>query len=75
MLQPLKVLFRQTSMTSVLATTQGPWMVFFVGTADGQLIKVSVHTAGLGEIKSESKTFGSVDLTPLTKTPPPPKKS
>ncbi|XP_019751925.1 plexin-C1 isoform X1 [Hippocampus comes] len=43
-LQPLKVLFRQTSMTSVLATTQGPWMVFFVGTADGQLIKLSVDS-------------------------------
>nr|XP_061809456.1 plexin-C1-like [Nerophis lumbriciformis] len=41
-LKPLKVLFKQTSMTSVLATTQGSWMVFFIGTADGQLIKLSV---------------------------------
>ncbi|XP_077356058.1 plexin-C1 [Festucalex cinctus] len=41
-LQPLKVLFRQTSMTAVLATTQGAWMHFFVGTADGQLIKLNV---------------------------------
>ncbi|XP_037099104.1 plexin-C1 [Syngnathus acus] len=41
-LQPLKVLFKQTSMTSVLASTHGAWMVFFVGTADGQLIKLNV---------------------------------
>ncbi|XP_077401545.1 plexin-C1 isoform X3 [Vanacampus margaritifer] len=41
-LQPLKVLFKQTSMTAVLATMQGAWMLVFVGTADGQLIKLSV---------------------------------
>ncbi|XP_077449603.1 plexin-C1 isoform X2 [Stigmatopora argus] len=41
-LKPLKVLLEQTSMTSVLATTQGRWMVFFVGTGDGQLIKLSM---------------------------------
>ncbi|XP_077565413.1 plexin-C1 [Stigmatopora nigra] len=41
-LKPLKLLLEKTSMTSVLATTQGRWMVFFVGTGDGQLIKLSV---------------------------------
>ncbi|XP_054656814.1 plexin-C1 isoform X2 [Dunckerocampus dactyliophorus] len=48
-LQPQKVLFRQTSMTSVLAVKQGTWMVIFIGTGDGQLIKLHVdknhHTA------------------------------
>ncbi|XP_061523373.1 plexin-C1 isoform X3 [Phycodurus eques] len=41
-LQPLKVLYRRSAMTSVAATTHGTWMVFFVGTEDGQLIKLSV---------------------------------
>lgn len=39
-LQPKKVLFRQNYMTSVLAVRQKAWMVFFIGTGDGQLIKV-----------------------------------
>nr|XP_057933721.1 plexin-C1 isoform X2 [Doryrhamphus excisus] len=41
-LQPKKVLFRQTSMTSVLAVAQGTWLVIFIGTGDGQLIKLNV---------------------------------
>ncbi|XP_042366924.1 plexin-C1 isoform X2 [Plectropomus leopardus] len=36
------VLFRQNSMTSVLAVRQRAWMVFFIGTGDGQLIKLAV---------------------------------
>ncbi|XP_023807906.1 plexin-C1 isoform X2 [Oryzias latipes] len=36
------VLYKQNSMTSVLAVRQKTWMVFFVGTADGQLIKLVV---------------------------------
>ena len=40
-LRPVRVLFRQKHMTSVLAVRQKAWMVFFIGTGDGQLIKVS----------------------------------
>ncbi|KAI3366463.1 hypothetical protein L3Q82_000604 [Scortum barcoo] len=39
-LKPQTVLFRQDYMSSVLAVRQKAWMVFFIGTADGQLIKV-----------------------------------
>ncbi|XP_074554903.1 plexin-C1 [Halichoeres trimaculatus] len=42
MLEPKKVIFRQSSMTSVLAVRQKAWTVFFIGTGDGQLIKLSV---------------------------------
>ncbi|XP_060885192.1 plexin-C1 [Labrus mixtus] len=41
-LKPKKVIFKQNSMTSVLAVTQKNWMVFFIGTGDGQLIKLAV---------------------------------
>nr|XP_033470613.1 plexin-C1-like [Epinephelus lanceolatus] len=41
-LKPKAVLFRQNNMTSVLAVTQKAWMVFFIGTGDGQLIKLAV---------------------------------
>ncbi|XP_034719215.1 plexin-C1 isoform X2 [Etheostoma cragini] len=41
-LKPKAVLFRQNSMTSVLAVRQKAWMVFFIGTGDGQLIKLAV---------------------------------
>lgn len=37
---PEAVLLKQNDMTSVLAVRQGAWMVFFIGTGDGQLIKV-----------------------------------
>ncbi|XP_029968903.1 plexin-C1-like isoform X3 [Salarias fasciatus] len=36
------VLLRQSNMTSVLAVRQNSWMVFFIGTGDGQLIKLAV---------------------------------
>ena len=39
-LKPKKVLLRQNYMTSVLAVRHKSWMVFFIGTGDGQLIKV-----------------------------------
>lgn len=38
------VLFKQSFMTSVLAVRQKAWMVFFIGTGDGQLIKVCTNT-------------------------------
>ncbi|XP_060886400.1 plexin-C1-like, partial [Labrus mixtus] len=41
-LKPKKVIFKQNYMTSVLAVTQKNWMVFFIGTGDGQLIKLAV---------------------------------
>ncbi|XP_008289342.1 plexin-C1-like, partial [Stegastes partitus] len=41
-LKPKAVLFRQNNMTSVLAVRHKAWMVFFIGTADGQLIKLAV---------------------------------
>uniref|UniRef100_A0A3Q1ISR5 Uncharacterized protein n=1 Tax=Anabas testudineus TaxID=64144 RepID=A0A3Q1ISR5_ANATE len=41
-LKPKSVLFRQSYMTSVLAVKQKTWMVFFIGTANGQLIKLAV---------------------------------
>ncbi|KAK2858813.1 hypothetical protein Q5P01_003433 [Channa striata] len=41
-LKPKAVLFRQKHMSSVLAVRQRSWMVFFIGTGDGQLIKLAV---------------------------------
>lgn len=41
-LKPKAVLFRQNYMTSVLAVRQKAWVVFFIGTGDGQLIKLAV---------------------------------
>ncbi|XP_067437506.1 plexin-C1-like isoform X1 [Thunnus thynnus] len=41
-LKPKKVLLRQNYMTSVLAVRHKSWMVFFVGTGDGQVIKLAV---------------------------------
>ncbi|XP_041834106.1 plexin-C1-like [Melanotaenia boesemani] len=41
-LKPNAVLFKQNHMTSVLAVRQRSWMVFFIGTGDGQLIKLVV---------------------------------
>ncbi|KAM6961556.1 plexin-C1 [Tautogolabrus adspersus] len=41
-LKPKKVIFKQNYMTSVLAVRQKNWMVFFIGTGDGQLIKLAV---------------------------------
>lgn len=43
-LKPKAVLFRQKYMTSVLAVRQKAWVVFFIGTGDGQLIKVCGNT-------------------------------
>lgn len=39
-LKPQAVIYRQNHMTSVLAVRHRAWMVFFIGTDDGQLIKV-----------------------------------
>ncbi|XP_028306495.1 plexin-C1-like isoform X2 [Gouania willdenowi] len=41
-LKPMKELLRQSYMTSVLALRHKDWRVFFIGTGDGQLIKLVV---------------------------------
>ncbi|XP_068163545.1 plexin-C1 isoform X2 [Antennarius striatus] len=41
-LKPKMVLLRQKHLTAVLAVRQKAWMVFFIGTGDGQLIKLAV---------------------------------
>ncbi|XP_055793768.1 plexin-C1-like isoform X2 [Salvelinus fontinalis] len=44
-LQPEAVVFKYSSMTSVLAVRHNSWLVFFIGTGDGQLIKLAVDEA------------------------------
>ncbi|XP_056093248.1 plexin-C1-like [Rhinichthys klamathensis goyatoka] len=39
-LQPLSVVFKYSSMSSVAADRSGSWTVLFIGTSDGQLIKL-----------------------------------
>ncbi|KAK5848791.1 hypothetical protein PBY51_008483 [Eleginops maclovinus] len=41
-LTPKMLRFRQKHMTSVLAVREKAWIVFFIGTGDGQLMKLSV---------------------------------
>ncbi|KAL0962810.1 hypothetical protein UPYG_G00345780 [Umbra pygmaea] len=41
-LAPLAVVFKYSSMTSVLAVRHRSWIVLFIGTEDGQLIKLAV---------------------------------
>ncbi|XP_010898435.4 plexin-C1 isoform X1 [Esox lucius] len=41
-LKPLMVVFKYSSMTSVLAARHNSWIIFFIGTQDGQLIKLAV---------------------------------
>ncbi|XP_016393713.1 uncharacterized protein LOC107728137 [Sinocyclocheilus rhinocerous] len=39
-LQPLSVVFKHSSMSAVAAVRSGSWIVLFIGTSDGQLIKI-----------------------------------
>ncbi|XP_016139306.1 plexin-C1-like [Sinocyclocheilus grahami] len=39
-LQPLSVVFKHSSMSAVAAVRSGSWIVLFIGTSDGQLIKL-----------------------------------
>ncbi|KAL1275842.1 hypothetical protein QQF64_035465 [Cirrhinus molitorella] len=38
--QPFAVVFKYSSMSAVAAVRNGPWIVLFIGTSDGQLIKL-----------------------------------
>ncbi|KAL3977471.1 nuclear pore complex protein [Sarotherodon galilaeus] len=71
-LKPKAVLFRHSYMTSVLAVRQRGWMVFFIGTGDGQLIKLSVdrnYHAGcptvLYRTNDDRKVFPKLHLDPV----------
>nr|XP_014263859.2 plexin-C1 isoform X2 [Maylandia zebra] len=71
-LKPKAVLFRHSYMTSVLAVRQRGWMVFFIGTGDGQLIKLSVdrnyHAACptvLYRTSDDRKVFPKLHLDPV----------
>ncbi|XP_052429761.1 plexin-C1-like [Carassius gibelio] len=41
-LQPLSVVFKYSSMSAVAAVRSGSWTVLFIGTSDGQLIKLAL---------------------------------
>ncbi|CAI5635618.1 unnamed protein product [Oreochromis niloticus] len=71
-LKPKAVLFRHSYMTSVLAVRKRGWMVFFIGTGDGQLIKLSVdrnYHAGcptvLYRTSDDRKVFPKLHLDPV----------
>ncbi|XP_069556198.1 plexin-C1 [Brachyistius frenatus] len=71
-LKPEAVLFRQKYMTSVLAVKQKSWMVFFIGTGDGQLIKLTVdrnyHAACprvLYRANDDRQVFPKIHLDPV----------
>ncbi|KAM3587782.1 uncharacterized protein V6R79_013766 [Siganus canaliculatus] len=71
-LEPTKVLFRQNNMSSVLAVRQNSWMVFYIGTGDGQLIKLTVdrnyHTTCprvLYRANDAQKVFPRIHLDPV----------
>ncbi|XP_029969062.1 plexin-C1 isoform X2 [Salarias fasciatus] len=71
-LHPMEVLLRQSNMTSVLAVRQNGWMVFFIGTGDGQLIKLAVdrnyHTTCprvLYKSNEDRRVFSGMQLDPV----------
>ncbi|XP_053270608.1 plexin-C1 [Pleuronectes platessa] len=71
-LRPKAVLFRQSNMTSVLAVRHKTWVVFFIGTGDGQLIKLAVdkdyHTSCpmvLYRADDDHQVFPKIQLDPV----------
>ncbi|XP_061570384.1 plexin-C1-like [Cololabis saira] len=71
-LRPKTVISKQTFMTSVAAVRQKAWMVFFIGTGDGQLIKLVVdrnyHPACpevLYRASDDRKVFPKIHLDPV----------
>ncbi|XP_027899842.1 plexin-C1 [Xiphophorus couchianus] len=72
LLKPKAVLFKQNLMSSVLAVRLNGWMVFFIGTADGQIIKLSVDRKYqpscpqiLYRTSGDNKVFPKVQLDPV----------
>ncbi|XP_043965072.1 plexin-C1-like [Gambusia affinis] len=66
------VLFKQNLMSSVLAVRLNGWMVFFIGTADGQIIKLPVDRNYqpscpqiLYRTSGDNKVFPKVQLDPV----------
>ncbi|XP_051547304.1 plexin-C1-like isoform X2 [Myxocyprinus asiaticus] len=71
-LKPLAVVFKHGSMTSVAAAKNGPWIVLFIGTKDGQLIKLvldETFKAGCPTIlyksDDERAVFPKIHLDPV----------
>ncbi|KAM4711719.1 plexin-C1 [Anableps anableps] len=71
-LKPKAVLFKQNLMSSVLAVRLNGWIVFFIGTADGQLIKLSVDRNYqpscpkiLYRTSGDNKVFPKIQLDPV----------
>ncbi|XP_050958251.1 plexin-C1, partial [Labeo rohita] len=71
-LQPLNVVFKYSSMSAVAAVRTGPWIVLFIGTSDGQLIKLVLDekfTAGcpivLYKSDDERKVFPKMHFDPV----------
>ncbi|XP_014873595.1 plexin-C1-like [Poecilia latipinna] len=72
LLKPKVVLLKQNFMSSVLAVRLNNWMVFFIGTADGQLIKLSVDRKYqpscpqiLLRTSGDNKVFPNLQLDPV----------
>ncbi|XP_016516670.1 plexin-C1-like, partial [Poecilia formosa] len=72
LLNPKVVLLKQNLMSSVLAVRLNNWMVFFIGTADGQLIKLSVDRKYqpscpqiLLRTSGDNKVFPKLQLDPV----------
>ncbi|XP_026064810.1 plexin-C1-like [Carassius auratus] len=71
-LQPLSVVFKYSSMSAVAAVRSGSWIVLFIGTSDGQLIKLVLDekfTAGcptvLFKSDDERKVFPRMHFDPV----------
>ncbi|XP_061570600.1 uncharacterized protein LOC133424167 [Cololabis saira] len=71
-LRPKTVLFQQTFMTSVATVRQKAWMVFFIGTGDGQLIKLvvdKIYNHACPEVlyraSDDRKVFPKIHLDPV----------
>ncbi|XP_059367216.1 plexin-C1-like isoform X2 [Carassius carassius] len=71
-LQPLSVVFRYSSMSAVAATRIESWIVLFIGTSDGQLIKLVLdekYTPGcpimLYKSDDEQAVFARMHLDPV----------
>ncbi|XP_014874483.1 plexin-C1-like [Poecilia latipinna] len=71
-LEPKAVLFKKKYMNSVLVVKQDNWMVFFIGTSNGQLIKLPVDKNNrpacpkeLHRASGKENVFSKILLNPL----------